>query len=94
MAKPAKELKLTEGQREELTHLRDHAPRPAVRERCAAMLKIADGMAGHAVACRGLLRRRAANTVYRWVAYFEQEGVPGLIAHSHGGNQRRPFRQA
>ena len=43
-------LKLTEEQRKELEHLRDHDPRPYVRERCAALLKIADGKAPHWVA--------------------------------------------
>lgn len=92
MVRPAKELKVTASQRVELVHLRDHSPQPSVRERCSAILKIADGMAAYAVACRGLLRPRDADTVYRWVGYFEKEGVKGLIGHRHGGKESRPFR--
>jgi hypothetical protein len=36
-------LTLTEGQRQELLRLRDHDQRPYVRERGAALRKIADG---------------------------------------------------
>ncbi len=37
-------LDLTEEQRQELLQLRDHDPRPYVRERGAAILKIAEGL--------------------------------------------------
>ena len=50
-------LDLTESQRQDLQHYRDHDPRPYVRERCAALLKIADGQSPHAVARHGLLKR-------------------------------------
>jgi len=45
-------LELTDSQRHDLQHYRDHDPRPYVRERCAALLKIAAGQSPHAVACR------------------------------------------
>ena len=45
-------LDLTDSQRQDLLHYRDHDPRPYVRERCAALLKIAAGQSPHAVACR------------------------------------------
>jgi hypothetical protein len=47
-------LELTDVQRQELAHHRDHDARPYVRERCAALLKIADGQSPHhvhALAC-------------------------------------------
>ena len=40
-----RDLVLTADQRQQLRHLRDHAPKAYVRERAAALLKIADGMA-------------------------------------------------
>jgi hypothetical protein len=43
-------LLLTDVQRQELEHHRDHDSRPYVRERCAAMLKIADHQTPHQVA--------------------------------------------
>ncbi len=36
-------LTLTDTQRQELIDYRDHDPRPFVRERCAALLKVAAG---------------------------------------------------
>lgn len=36
-------LELTAAQRQELIHHHDHDPQPYVRERCAALLKIAAG---------------------------------------------------
>jgi hypothetical protein len=56
-------LTLTEPQRQELIDHRDHDARPYVRERCAALLKIADGHAPHAVARHGLLKPRDPDTV-------------------------------
>ncbi len=81
-------LTLTEAQRAELRQHRDHDPRPDVRERCAAILKIGDGQAPHAVACRGLLKRRDPDTVYGWLDAYQAEGLAGLIARPHGGYRR------
>jgi hypothetical protein len=82
-------LTLDPDQRHELLHHRDHDPRPAVRERCAALLKVADGQSAHAVARHGLLRPRDPDTVYGWLGYYQGAGLPGLVAHSHGGARRR-----
>lgn len=82
-------LTLTPGQRTELLHARDHDPRPYVRERTAAVLQIADGLSPHAVATHGLLQPRDPDSLYSWLDIYQTEGVPGLIAHRHGGSQRR-----
>jgi hypothetical protein len=42
--RPPQTLELSEQQRAELEDLRDHSPLPYLRERAAALLKIADGM--------------------------------------------------
>jgi len=81
-------LALSDHERAKLLHHRDHDPRPYARERCAALLKIADGQAPHAVANTGLLRRRDPDTVYAWLDSYQDEGLPGLFAHQHGGNRR------
>jgi hypothetical protein len=81
-------LALTDAQRAALLRHRDHDPRPYVRERCAALLKVADGVAPHAVARRGLLRPRDPDSVYAWLDCFQAEGLPGLLAHQHGGDRR------
>jgi hypothetical protein len=82
-------VSLTEEQRQELLELRDHDPRPYVRERGAAILKIADGQSPHSVATQGLLKPRDPDTVYAWLAHYQSEGVAGLIAHPQGGSRGR-----
>jgi hypothetical protein len=82
-------LTLTPQQYDELQQQRDHHPKPHVRERCAALLKIADGQSPHAVACFGLLRTRDPDTVYAWLAFYQEQGFAGLSTHQHGGNRRR-----
>lgn len=80
---------LTEEQRRELLELRDHDSRPYVRERGAAILKIADGQSPHFVATRGLLKPRDPDTVYAWLDHYQSAGVAGLIAHPQGGARGR-----
>ena len=81
-------LALSDDQRAELLYHRDHDRKPYVRERCAALLKIADGQAPYAVANTGLLKNRDPDTVYAWLDYYQDQGLPGLLAHQHGGNHR------
>ena len=85
---PRRTVTLTNGQRQELMHYRDHDPHPYVRERCAAILKIADGGAPHAVARQGLLKPRDPDTVYAWLSAYEANGLAGLLARQHGGRRR------
>ena len=82
-------LTLTEEQRQELLLLRDHDPRPYVRERGAALLKIADGHSPHRVTRHGLLKPRDPDTVYAWLGRYQTAGAPGLIAHPQGGSRGR-----
>jgi hypothetical protein len=78
-------LTLTEEQRQELLQLRDHDARPYVRERGAAILKIAAGHSPHRVATSGLLKPRDPDTVYAWLDRYQAQGAAGLIAHPQGG---------
>ena len=78
-------LSLTEEERQELLRLRDHDPRPYVRERGAAILKIAEGQSPHRVARSGLLKPRDPDTVYAWLGRYQTGGAAGLIAHPQGG---------
>ena len=86
-------LKLTSRARRELEQHRDHDERPYVRERCSALLKIADGQAPHRVAQQGLLKPRDPDTVYGWLDLYEQEGLAGLVVHQHGGPRGRSLRR-
>ncbi len=81
-------LSLNETQRQELLHHRDHDLRPYVRERCAALLKIADGQSPHAVAQHGLLKPRDPDTVYAWLNWDEREGLRSVLILQHGGAHR------
>ena len=86
-------LRLKTREQRELEHYRDHDPRPYVRERCSALLKIAEGVAPHAVARQGVLKPRDPDTRYGWLAVYEEEGVAGLLAHQQGGDRRRVLRR-
>lgn len=87
-------LTLTAAQREELIEHRDHDSRPFVRERCAAVLKVADGLTPPQVAQCGLLRPRQVDTVYSWLRLYEQHGLAGLLQHPQGGNRKRSLCRA
>jgi transposase len=81
-------LALRPEQAAELTHLRDHAPTPYVRERAAAILKVAAGQSLRAVARSGLLRPRHRETVAAWVRRYLSEGGVGLRVRP--GRGRKP----
>ena len=83
-----RELNLNAKQRAELGQYRDHDSRPYVRERCAAVLKIADGQSPHHVARHGLLKSRKPDTVYQWLDWYEKDGIDGLVARQQGGYRR------
>jgi hypothetical protein len=85
-------LRLKTREQRELEYYRDHDARPYVRERCGALLKIAQGEVPHAVARLGLLKPRDPDTLYGWLQVYEEEGVKGLVAHQHGGERRRSLR--
>ncbi|MCX7839792.1 MAG: IS630 family transposase [Anaerolineae bacterium] len=90
MAQPLRLILLPE-QRQTLESLRNTDPRPYVRERAAALLKIAapeNPASGRHVALHGLLKRREPDTVYRWVRRFQTEGVVGL--YRRPGSGRKP----
>lgn len=84
-----RELFLEPAARTRLEDVRDHDPRPQVRERCAALLKIADGQSAHAVARHGLLKPRQPDTVYRWLTIYQRCGLGLLLRRIHGGDRRR-----
>lgn len=81
-------LKLSQREEEKLGEHLDHDPQPYVRERCAAILKIAQGKSPHWVSQHGLLQQRDPDTVYNWLNIYETEGLAGLIARQHGGYRR------
>ncbi len=87
MAEPLT-VTLTDEQRRELAQVRDHHALPHMREKAAAILKIADGQSGREVALHGLLRHRRPDTVYEWVRRYRATGVAGLLVQR--GRGRKP----
>jgi hypothetical protein len=87
MPQPLK-IELTEEQRQELEAIRDHAELPYLRERAAAILKIADGHSGLQTARHLLNRAHWQDTVYEWVKRYQAEGLEGLKIRS--GRGRKP----
>jgi hypothetical protein len=71
-------VRLSAAQVDELTRLRDHHPRPYVRERAAAVLKVADGQSVRRVALGGLLRPRDPETVAGRVRRYLRRGRAGM----------------
>lgn len=68
-------LDLSDEQRVTLEAGRDHHPQPAVRERCAALWKIATGKSPPWVARHGLLQGRDLDTIYAWLDRYQAEGL-------------------
>jgi len=81
-------LTLSDDERTELEHLRAHAPKPYLRERAAALLKIAQGEVALQVARSGLLQPRDPDTLYAWLNRFRDAGVAGLTIRP--GRGRKP----
>jgi len=82
------QIGLTPAQQAELVQLRDHAPQAYVRERAAAILKVAAGAAVQTVAASGLLRAREPETVRAWITRYLLEGASGLQVRA--GRGRKP----
>lgn len=79
---------LTAADRAALEELRDHAPKAYLRERAAAILKVADGTPAAEVARSGLLRPRDADTLYAWLKRYDAAGIAGLTIRP--GRGRKP----
>lgn len=77
-------LNITPEQRRELEGIRDNYEN-YMRKRAWAILRVADGETGSAVAQE--LGHRP-DTIYRWVHRFQKEGVKGLFIRP--GRGRKP----
>jgi transposase len=82
---------LSEAERTELEKMRDTHPKPYLRERASAILKIANGQTARHVAIAGLLKPRYPKAVYRWVNRFKANGVKGLEISSGRGRKSSFF---
>jgi hypothetical protein len=85
-------LALSDDERAELLDHRDHDPQnPTSVSAAPPCCASRPGTPPTAVANAGLLRNRDPDTVYAWLDYYRSEGLPGLLAHQHGGNRRGCF---
>ena len=81
-------VELTTAQREELQAIRDRHPQAYLRERAAAVLKVAAGATLTEVGERGLLKRHEPETVHGWVNAYLSQGVAGWTVKP--GRGRKP----
>ena len=72
-------------ERRTLEEMRDHHPKPYVRERAAGLLKVAGGTPAVRVAKEGLLRPRVPDTLYAWIAAYKEGGIAGLYVKKGRG---------
>ena len=75
-------------QQDQLEQACKHHPKPYVREKCAALLKLAQGRTAREVAENALLTRHAPDTLTDWTQRFQQEGLAGLEVKA--GRGRKP----
>lgn len=83
-------LVLSFEQEAELRRLRDRDLRSYMRERAAALLKIASGRSAHWVSRHGLYRRRKPDTVMAWLNAYQKGGVEALVQKPRRGREFSP----
>lgn len=86
-----REVTLTAAQQTELEQLRDQGAKACMRERAAAILKVAAGQAAQTVAMHGLLRRRDRHTVTTWLNGYQATGMAGLEIQTGRGRKAAFF---
>lgn len=78
-------LQLDSAEKQELEQVRDTHAKAYMREKASALLKVAEGMSGHAVAKQGVLKPRDPDTVYEWLKRYETSGIEGLLVKKGRG---------
>lgn len=81
-------IELSAAQRVELIQTRDQHPKAYLRERAAAVLKVAEGQLVQHVAQHGLLKRHEPETVRSWIDRYQQGGLAGWKIQA--GRGRKP----
>ena len=71
-------ITLTDEERQALEKIRDCHPKPYMRERATAILKVADGRSVNWVAQHGLSKPRYPKAIYRWVKSYMKHGIDVL----------------
>ena len=84
----ARQVALTDEQYRDLLDCREHHPKAYMREKAAAILKVAAGQSVRQVAAHGLLRPRQPKKVGQWIDRYLAEGRAGLLVRK--GRGRKP----
>jgi len=87
MPKPL-EIRLEAAEEITLQEMLKAHPKAYMRERAAAILKVSQGLSGREVARHRLNRAHAPDTIYDWIARYQQEGIAGLQVKK--GRGRKP----
>ena len=81
-------LELTEAQKQELCEVRASHEKAHMREKAAILLKISAGMSPHAAAQAGGLKAHHPDTIYKWMTWYESQGLERLAVQP--GRGRKP----
>lgn len=81
------QLRLGEVEQETLEEMSKHHAKAYMRERAAAVLKVANGLSIRQVAEIGCLKHREWETVAKWVKDYEQKGLRGLYLRAGRGRK-------
>lgn len=81
-------LELSEEQVRELCQVRDNHEKAHMREKAAILLKISGGMTPHEASQIGGLKAHHPDTIYKWMTWYENEGLKRLEVQS--GRGRKP----
>jgi transposase len=84
-------VQLSQAQAQELEAVRHHHPKPYMRERAAAVLKVAQGASVTEVAESGLLIQHEPETVRLWIDRYLQQGLEGWKIRAGRGRKAAFF---
>ena len=84
------DIRLTATAVSELEEVLISHPKPYMRERASALLKVAQGYYIKDVSAHGLLLKRDAHTVGKWIHRYQIEGITGLY-HRSGRGRKASF---
>lgn len=79
---------LSPEQQDELEITRNQHPKPYMRERAAAVLKVASGETLTAVGETGLVKRHEPETIHLWIQSYLASGLDGWVIKK--GRGRKP----
>lgn len=88
---PRRTLKLSEEQRITLEEMRDKHPKAYLRQRAAALLKIAAGDSPNKVANFGLHKKIEVDQIYTWLDRYLAYGICGLYIRPGRGRKAAFF---